>query len=555
MLVASSVVAKRTGIATPLLLLVVGIVASLIPSIPNIRLEPDWILMGVLPPLLYSSSVRLPVTDLRRNLSSIVWLSAVVVIVTALGLGWLIHALFPQIPLAAAIALAAVVAPTDAVAATAIGKRLGMPHRLMTLLEGESLFNDASALTILRTAIAAISGGFSLAEAGLDFVWAVIGAIIAGYLVGRVSVWLRSRLSDPVVSATVSFLVPFMAYLPAEEVHASGVVAVVVAGLVTGHQAPRLLSSQDRQTERITWSTVNFIMENAVFFLMGMQLTELVKGVRGETSWTMVIELTALVFVGLMVLRFLAVGAMVNIEKFNPSRVAKGRARNAEIAERLDEIEAESDSDNDRLAWARRRVDRSQADLDVMEAERLSRRGGVVLSWAGMRGVVTLAAALTIPAGTAQRDTLVLVAFLVAVATLLIFGLSLPPVIRAMHFTKKTPREEVAALRALMHDLVDRAGETVGPVKALTVSGKPVDPKIADLVSERFAPILRGGSLDPDKTNPDLHQQMIAVTTIYLDAMRDALLEERGIGAYSAATLSRAQAILDREFAGIARLN
>lgn len=296
-LVGSSVVAKRTGIATPLLLLVAGIAASLIPSIENIQLQPEWILMGVLPPLLYSSSVRLPVTDLRRNLGAIAWLSCVVVIATAVGLGWLIHVLFPQISLAAAIGLAAVVAPTDAVAASAIGKRLGMPHRLMTLLEGESLFNDASALTILRTAIVAATGGFSLWRAGGNFIWAVVGAMVVGYLVGRLSVWLRSKLSDPVVSATVSFLVPFMSYLPAEELHASGVVAVVVAGLVTGYHAPRILTSQDRQTERITWSTVNYILENAVFFVMGMQLTTLIGSVRGETSWTTVAQLSALVLV------------------------------------------------------------------------------------------------------------------------------------------------------------------------------------------------------------------------------------------------------------------
>ena len=554
-LVGSSVVAKRTGIATPLLLLVAGIAASLIPSIENIQLQPEWILMGVLPPLLYSSSVRLPVTDLRRNLGAIAWLSCVVVIATAVGLGWLIHVLFPQISLAAAIGLAAVVAPTDAVAASAIGKRLGMPHRLMTLLEGESLFNDASALTILRTAIVAATGGFSLWRAGGNFIWAVVGAMVVGYLVGRLSVWLRSKLSDPVVSATVSFLVPFMSYLPAEELHASGVVAVVVAGLVTGYHAPRILTSQDRQTERITWSTVNYILENAVFFVMGMQLTTLIGSVRGETSWTTVAQLSALVLVGLIVLRFIAVAAMVNTEKLNPSRVAKGRARNAQLAERLDEAEAQSDRDADRLAWLQRRLDRSQADLDVMEAERLSKRGGLVLSWAGMRGVVTLAAAQTIPATIPTRDTLVLVAFLVAVASLLLFGLTLPPVIRAMHFPQQTPKEEVAQLRALMHDLVDQAGETVGPINDLTVGGKPVDPKIANLVLTRFAPMLRGGTLDPDRTDPDLHQQLISVTNIYLDAMRDALLEERGIGAYSATTLSRAQAILDREFQGIARLN
>lgn len=179
-MIAASVFARRTGVAAPLLLVALGIGASYLPSTPAIHLEPEIILAGVLPPLLYASAVQLPVLDVRRNVGLIAWLSIVMVIVSALVVGALVHALFPSISFALATALGAVVSPTDAVAATAIGHRVGLPPRLMTVLEGESLVNDASALVVLRTAVAAlaVTAHFSLGHIVLDFAWAVVGAIL-----------------------------------------------------------------------------------------------------------------------------------------------------------------------------------------------------------------------------------------------------------------------------------------------------------------------------------------------------------------------------------------
>src|SRR6188472_2476546 len=185
-IVVAAVLSRRTGIATPLVLLVVGIVFSLVPGTPTFELEPDWILLGALPPLLYATAVQVPVIDLRRSLGMITWLSVTLVV------GAVVHLVVPDVSFAAGVALGAVVSPTDAVAATAIGKRLGLPHRLMTVLEGESLFNDASALVVLRTALLAITAGFSLGDAVLDFVRAVALAVLIGYVVGRSTVWLRS---------------------------------------------------------------------------------------------------------------------------------------------------------------------------------------------------------------------------------------------------------------------------------------------------------------------------------------------------------------------------
>ena len=222
-ILSAAVLSRRTGVAAPLLLLGLGIAASYVPTMPEVEVDPELVLAGVLPPLLYASAVRMPIIDLRRNRWFISWLSVGLVITSAAIVGLVVHALFPQIPLALGVALGAVLSPTDAVAATAIGKRLGLPPRLMTVLEGESLVNDASALVLLRTALAAGAvGTFSLGETVLDFGGAVVGAVLVGLVVGWLTVRLRQRLNDPVLNTTISFAVPFLAFFPAEAIRASG---------------------------------------------------------------------------------------------------------------------------------------------------------------------------------------------------------------------------------------------------------------------------------------------------------------------------------------------
>jgi NhaP-type Na+/H+ or K+/H+ antiporter len=191
-IVGVSVLARRIGIAAPLILIVVGTVISYIPGVPEFQLSPEIILFGVLPPLLYAAAVNVPIMDFRRNIAPVVGLSVVLVLISAVIVGVVLHLVIPAIPLPAAIALGAVVAPTDAVAATAIGKRLGMPPRLVTILEGESLVNDATSLVLLRTAIAATAGGFLFWEAIGDFTYSVTLALLVGVIIGAVTVWLRA---------------------------------------------------------------------------------------------------------------------------------------------------------------------------------------------------------------------------------------------------------------------------------------------------------------------------------------------------------------------------
>ncbi|MGC4938734.1 cation:proton antiporter [Kribbella sp. DT2] len=547
-MIAASVFARRTGVAAPLLLVGLGIAASYLPSTPTIHVEPELVLAGVLPPLLYASAVQLPVLDVRRNVALIAWQSVVMVIVSALAIGAVVHAVFPGISFALACALGAVVVPTDAVAATAIGHRAGLPPRLMTVLEGESLVNDASALVVLRTAVAAIaaSSAFDLGETILEFGWAVIGAALIGGVVGWATALLRRRLDDPVLNTTISFAVPFLAYFPAEQVDASGVLAVVVAGLLTGALGSKRFSARDRQTQATTWTTISFILESAVFLAMGYQLPELVEAARTETTTGEITGLVLLVVALLVALRFVGLAGPALRERFGrPSRNEQTRAKLGQFEEHLDAMTPADQREENRLAWARRRLARGRADVEFEEREPITGRGYAVLGWAGMRGVVTVAAVQTIPAGTPHVDTVVLAAFLVALITLVLFGLTLPTVITRMNFRPESAEDKRDSVQALLRRVGESAIDTLGPLEEQTVDGEPLDRELVSTMKERIVPRLVSGTRELRETRPDTHEQMLIVQRRYLDAMRDALGSERSIGAYSSEAYRQVESLLD----------
>ncbi|MEI7056303.1 sodium:proton antiporter [Nocardioides sp. CCNWLW239] len=544
-MIAASVFSRRTGVAAPLLLVGLGIGASYLPGAPQIELDPELILAGVLPPLLYSSAVNLPVIDFRRNLRLISWLSVVMVIVSALVIGAVVHWLFPAISFPLAVALGAVVSPTDAVAATAIGRRVGLPPRVMTVLEGESLVNDASALVVLRTAVAGIAatGSFSLGRTALEFGWAVVGALVIGGVVGWLTVLLRERLDDPVLNTTISFAVPFVAYFPAEELNASGVLAVVVAGLVTGALGSRRFSARDRQTQATTWSTFNFILESGVFLAMGYQLPELVDAARGETTLGEMTGLVLIVVALLVVLRFAGLaGPALRDQEATQEEV---RARLDQFEEKLDSLDPDDDREDTRIVSARRRLARSRADIDFEEREPITKRGFVTIGWAGMRGVVTVAAAQTIPAGTSHRATVVLAAFLVALITLVLFGLTLPAVIRRMRFPGESSQDRHDAFRALLRQVGEDAIDALGPLESQTIDGEPIDPQLVTKLKDRILPRVLAGVREAPAMRPDVLEQTMILQRRYLDAMRDALAAERSIGAYSSHTYRKVEGMLD----------
>ncbi|TDD61616.1 sodium:proton antiporter [Kribbella antibiotica] len=551
-MIAASVFARRTGVAAPLLLVALGIGASYLPSTPVIHIEPEIVLAGVLPLLLYSTAVQLPVLDIRRNLSLIAWLSVVMVIASSLAIGAVVHAVFPSISFALGVALGAVVSPTDAVAATAIGHRLGLPPRVMTVLEGESLVNDASALVVLRTAIASIGvvgGGFSLGHTALDFGWAVIGGGLIGAVVGVLTVMLRQRLDDPVLNTTISFAVPFLAYFPAEELHASGVLAVVVAGLLTGVRGSKKFSARDRQTQATTWTTISFLLESAVFLAMGYQLPQLVDAARAETTVGEITGLVLIVVGLLVVLRFIGLAWPVLAGRFGRGdRNEQQRTRLTQYEEKLNSLNPEGEREETRVAWARRRLARGRADVEFEEREPLTSRGILVLAWAGMRGVVTVAAVQTIPAETPHAATVVLAAFLVALFTLVVFGLTLPWVIARLKFQSESAEDKRDATQALLRQIGAAAIDAMGPLEEQTVAGEPLDPELVSTMKERIIPRLVSASRQlpaAAAAKPDSLEQMAVVQRRYLDAMRDALGIERSIGAYSSATYRQVEGIVD----------
>ncbi|ROO86873.1 sodium/proton antiporter (CPA1 family) [Actinocorallia herbida] len=547
-MIAASVFARRTGVAAPLLLVGLGIAASYLPSTPVIHLEPEWVLAGVLPPLLYSSAVNLPVIDVRRNFWLISWLSVAMVIVSALVIGAVVHLLFPDISFALAVALGAVVSPTDAVAATAIGRRVGLPPRLMVVLEGESLVNDASALVVLRTALAAlaVTGEFSLGHTVLEFGWAVVGAAVIGSVTGWVTARLRERLDDPVLNTTISFAVPFLAFFPAEEVEASGVLAVVVAGLVTGTMGSRRFSARDRQTQTTTWTTISFILESAVFLAMGYQLPEFVNAARGETTLGRMTGLVAVVVALLVALRFLGLAWPALTSRFGTGdKGEQARARLDRFEERLDARTPADEREEARLAAARRRLERGKADVEFEEREPITARGSLALAWAGMRGVVTVAAVQTIPVGTPNRATIVLAAFFVALITLVAFGLTLPAVITRLRFRAESPEERRDAFHALLRQVGESAVDALGPLEEQTIDGERIDPRLTAQMKERILPRILTGAHQASAPKPGALEQTLILQHRYLDAMRDALSAERGIGAYSSETYRHVEDLLD----------
>jgi NhaP-type Na+/H+ or K+/H+ antiporter len=531
--IAAAVFARRTGVAAPLL-----------------EVDPELILAGVLPPLLYASAVQLPVLDLRRNLSLISWLSVVMVIVSSVCVGLLVHAVFPAIPLALGIALGAVVSPTDAVAATAVGRRVGLPPRLMTVLEGESLVNDASALVVLRTAIAVVgtSTAFSLGGTVGDFTWAVVGAGLVGWLVAWATVLVRERLDDPVLNTTISFITPFLAYVPAEEVHASGVLAVVVAGLVTGAMGAKRFSARDRQTQTTTWATINFILESGVFLALGYQLPALVDDARAETSAGQVVGMVSLVLGALIALRFAGLAWPALVGRFGPGdRNRRARLRLDQIEQHVSTWEPKDDREETRLRWARKRIARASADVAFEEREPITARGYLVLAWAGMRGVVTLAAAQTIPSDTPHRNTVVLVACLVAMVSLALFGLTLPALIRRMRFPTDDPAERRDDVLTLMRQIGEDATDSLGPLDTQRIDGEALDPEVVEVLKDRFLPMLLAGVRRGAASRPGQREQAFIIQRRYLDALREGLLRERSVGAFSTETYKQVEAVLDRE--------
>ncbi|HYY35801.1 MAG TPA: cation:proton antiporter, partial [Candidatus Binatia bacterium] len=268
-----AVVACKLALPYPIVLVISGLALSFVPRLPEVRLNPEIVFYFFLPALLYPAALFTSWRDFRRNLRQILLLAIGLVLATTVTIAWIAHAIVPALPWTAAFALGAIVSPPDAIAATAIIRRLGVPHRIEAILEGESLVNDATALVALQFAIAALlTGTFSLGHAAIRFTWVAAGGIAFGLLVGLAIRWVQSHLDDPPVQITVSLLTPFVAYLPAERLHVSGVLATVAAGIFLGWHSPLIVTARYRLQAFAFWEMVVFLLNGFIFIVIGLQL-------------------------------------------------------------------------------------------------------------------------------------------------------------------------------------------------------------------------------------------------------------------------------------------
>jgi monovalent cation/hydrogen antiporter len=389
------IVAYHSRIPYPILLVAGGAVLGFLPGVPDVRLNPDVVLVIVLPPLLYAAAFFSSLRDLRDNLRPIGLLAIGLVITTTIGVAVVAHAVIDGMSWEAAFVLGAVVSPTDAVAATAIAGRVGAPQRFVTIIEGESLVNDATALVIYKFAVAAaVSGSFSLAEAGGRFLLNAVVGVAIGIAVGWIVAEVRYMIDDPPTEITISLVTPYFAYLPAEALGVSAVLAAVTTGIFLGWRSPQLVTPATRIQAFAVWGIVQFVLNAALFMLVGLQFPSVIDGISGTAASDIVLDAVA-VAAAVIVVRFVWVYPATYLPRL----------------------------------LSRRLRERDPYPPWQMPA---------IIAWTGMRGAVSLAAALAIPltvdsgAAFPQRDLIIFLTYAVIAATLIIQGLTLPGLIKVL---------------------------------------------------------------------------------------------------------------------------
>ena len=490
-------ICSKLDLPSPLVLIVVGVIGSYLPFVPDVALEPEVVLFGLLPPLLYAAALQTSLVDFNAHRRAILLLAVGLVAFTTVGVAVLVHALLPDLGWWPAFAIGAVVAPPDAVAATAIGRRIGLPRRIVTLLEGESLLNDATALVALNTAIAAAGTAVAWHVVGRDFVIAAGGGVLVGLVFFMVIGFIRKHVTDPVLDTGLSFLTPFAAYIAAEEIHASGVISVVVAGLLLGHKSPILQTAQARIAERLTWRSVAFLLESSVFLLIGLQARSIIgDAFGGEVSTATIIAVCGSTLVAVIVLRL----AWVFFSRYFLVR-------------------PRGDGGVGRPPWTYT----------------------FLVGWAGMRGVVTLAAAFVIPRDTLHRDVLLLIAFTVTAGTLFIQGLSLPWLARRLHVPSPDPAADALARANLLHQ-AGQAGLVV-----LDELDEEDPHGVSDQIRERVvrrdnAAWERFGGAEETPSDTYARRRKLMI-----DAERARVLEVRSTGTVAHEVLDQVLSMLDIE--------
>jgi len=405
--------ADRAHIPYPILLVVGGLALGFAPGVPTVTLPPDAVIIGILPPLLYSAAFNTGLRDLKRNIRAISLLAIVLVAVTMVGVAIAAHYVM-DLSWSVAFVLGAVVSPTDPIAATSIAHRLGVPRRAIAIVEGESLVNDGTALVLFKFAAAAVvAGSFSLIHAAGDFVWTVLGGIAVGLVLGRVIRFIRFRVDNPPLEVTIAFLTGYVVFLPAAAIGASGVLAVVTAGVYMGWHTPELTTVDTRLQGDGFWTIFSFLLNALLFGLVGLQLRPILDELHG-LSWEQLLGYSALLWVVVVVIRF-AFG-------FPIAHVPRWLSRSLRA--------------------------RDPAPPWPFIA---------FIGWAGMRGGVTLAAALAIPLETdagapfPDRPLVIFLAFSIVLSTLVIQGLSLPAFVHVLKLERDDDVDAREDAKARIH--------------------------------------------------------------------------------------------------------
>jgi CPA1 family monovalent cation:H+ antiporter len=417
LVVAVTGLSRKVGWSAPLLLVAVGVGLSFLPFVPDVRLEPNVVLIVVLPALLFAAALQTSFLEVRSRGDSILALSVGLVLFSVVVIGvvttWLLGMAIPGVTLAVGLAFGAILAPTDAVSVNALAGSGSVPRRLASLLEGEGLLNDATALVSLNTAINVIAhpnDGFG--NVFVDFARAVIGGVAIGIVVAWVIVRVRRRLKAPVLDTSISLTAPYVAYIPSAFIGGSGFLAVVITGIWLGYRAPSFQSAESRVAERINWRTVSFLLENGVFLLIGLQL----KGIVTQAAKTDVGVLPGVliivgIYLAMVLARFVWVFGATVLYRFGP---------------------------------------------EALQERRWDWKTAIAISFAGVRGVVTLAAVFLLPPKTPGLGFLQLAAFVIVVVSLL-QGLAIGPLVRRLRLPLPNPEQDRIQIRTLVAEAQNAA--------------------------------------------------------------------------------------------------
>lgn len=527
--------ADRRGMQPALIILVVGLLISFIPGLPQVELESHILLTVVLPPLLYSAALGFSFPSFVRNIKPILGLGVAMVVVTAFTVGLVATLAIPEFTFLLALLLGAIVAPPDAVTAVAIGRKLGLPKRVMAILTGESLVNDAAALSLFAIAVSQIAGTHTFIENPvLLFGYNATLGCVVGVVMGFGTLWIRRHLKNPALETVLGFVVPFAAFVAAEHLHASGVLAVVIAGFVVGSGSVHA-GYQTRLQERYVWNSVDVLLEAFVFAYIGLQMRFIIDDLReARESLLGVAVASVVVLLVVLVIRPLCVFIMFGrgLLSSHMENTAAGMhiAPGPRVSRRRVETQGvpgkRGRKKDGRLAKWSAKIDR----------RKLTFQESLVVSWTGMRGVVTLAAASGIPATLEsgepfpERSAIQAIAFVVAVGTILIQGTTLPWMIARLHLHSEEEERYVQRETAKAESIVHFAGD--GVIEDF-VAAPPdgLDTSSVEFIRTTVARQARDVEEMPD---PEAHTERAETfARLYrsvLQAQRNALVESRNAG-------------------------